>query len=363
MKNKVFKKCIFAVLSVFICTTAGASVDVDNNKTNNFTPIRNLKVDLTARTGYQRGFLDGHSLDEYSGFQGNILYLCASGEISDGLRFNYKHRLNKTSKTSRFEAIDYLRLCYRPHNSSFEFGAGKEAIFVGGIEYDYSPVDGYFTGEFYNHFPCYAWAVHASWQPSEKNEIDVQITESPYKYVIKDDSHVRTNDLYGYNLIWYGKTRYYNSIWSVGAHEYDRGDFIGIIALGNQFKLGGGVTLNLDWTQRSALDKLQWSCFYASSELRWRPEIKSRRSKVGFYAKFVHDYNYNDESLDLCASYGTSMSVAGGGFECFPLANDDLRLHAYYGRKFGKTLLYDTADIGALSILNFGITWTLRILR
>lgn len=311
-----------------------------------------LNLQGEVRFDYQREYLDGDAVKPNSGFKGKYINLILNGAINEHFSYSYRQRLNKAhADQSFFDATDWVYLTYKA-NDNWSLSGGKQVVGIGGYEYDRAPIDLYFCSEYWNNIPCYQFGVSATYTTNSGNDsFMAQVCESPFNF--------QNNDLYAYNLMWYGSHGWYNSIWSVNAQEYASGKFIYYLALGNEFKLGN-AKLQLDYMNR-ATDSHPF--FFKDCSVMGELSYLIN-NKVNFYGKVTYDVNKTNSVGDYCVLPGTEITRVGAGVEYYPLPKGDrnIRLHAYYCQAFGKngneagTMLPDQA------IVNVGLKWKVDIL-
>ena len=194
------------------------------------------QISVDSRFGYDRVVSGGPA-----GFGGDGVYLNIEGRISKNFSYSLCQRFFSShgEDDSVFDNTDWLTLTYDV--GQFSFTAGKDVVTVGSFEYDAYDIDSYFdmNSMFYNSFSCYQWGVKAMWSPSESSSIAFQVTNSPFSYAPKEEN------IYAYNLAWYGEWDTYSSIWSVNLFEYAPGAFLKCLAVGNMFYMGN-LSLGLD---------------------------------------------------------------------------------------------------------------------
>lgn len=278
-----------------------------------------------VRFDYQREYLDGDAVKANSGFKGKYLNVILNGTINEHFSYSYRQRLNKAhADQSFFDATDWIHVTYKL-NDNWKFNAGKQVVGIGGYEYDRAPIDLYFCSEYWNNIACYQFGASATYTTSKGNDSFVaQVCQSPFDF--------KDQDLYAYNLMWYGSHDWYNSIWSLNAQEYAPGKFIYYIALGNEFKMGN-AKLQLDFMNR-ATD--QHAFFFKDCSVMG--ELSYLIDKVNVYGKVTYDVNKSDTPGDYCVLPGTELTRIGVGLEYYPLkdGNRNLRFHAYACHAFGK---------------------------
>ena len=310
----------------------------------------NLKIE--ARADYQREYVDGSDIKENSGFEGKFLNIRMDGNIGGGFTYSYRQRLNKANDDqSFFDATDWIYLTYTKDNWSLS--AGKLVVGIGGYEYDRAPIDLYFCSEYWNNIPCYRFGVSGAYTTDSGNDkFMVQLCESPF------DNEL--NDMYAYNIMWYGNHGWFNTIYSVNMIEYVPGKFVNYIALGNKFNMGK-IALELDVMNRASSGQI----FFGKDisiigELSWRPN-----EKLNLFGKVTYDVNNTESVADLCVLPGTEITRVGAGVEYFPMksSSHDVRLHASASYTFGDNGNIAGALLDKQTFLNVGLTWRMNLLK
>lgn len=310
-------------------------------------------VDLKAevRMDYQRDYVDGESIGSNSGFRGKYLNIILNGTINEHFSYAYRQRLNKAHKdASFFDATDWAYLTYKA-NDNWSLSGGKQVVGVGGYEYDRAPIDLYITSEYWNNVPCYQFGVSTTYTTNAGNDqFLAQICESPFDFL--------NEDLYAYNLMWYGSHGFYNSIWSVNMMEYTPGKFIYYIALGNEFKMGN-AKLQLDFMNR-ATD--QHAFFFKDCSVM--AELSCMvNDKLNVFGKASYDVNKTNSVGDYCVLPGTEITKIGAGIEYYPIDNNrNLRFHANCAYSFGKNTNENGTLLPKQALVDVGVKWKVDIL-
>lgn len=321
------------------------------------------EIYLDARFGYEH-----QSSNKNGGFGGDGLFLNIDGKIGKHFSYSLNHSLSSSigDDSSIFDATNWLTLSYDVGN--FTFTAGKDALAVGSFEYDAYDLDCYFdmNSMFYNSISCWQWGVGAMWtNNSETTSLLLQAANSPFAYVPKEDN------LYSYNLAWYGMWDNYESIWSVNFMEYEQGRFVKMLALGNMFYLGN-FELMLDYNVRFA----KWSDglgkdytlalqpaynFGESVRLFGKFGVESLSDDVeydfwGEYLSAEDKVAANEENTYVMPAYLTGDKeylFYGAGVEYFPLKeNKSIRLHAVWASN----------NYTKRHVFNIGLTWKLDVM-
>lgn len=311
-----------------------------------------LKLGVEARVDYQYDARDGHTDNSDTGFKGKYLVIRADGEITKGLTYSWRQRLNKLhGDQSFFDATDWVYLNY--DLSRWHFQAGKEVVAIGGYEYDRAPIDLYSCSVFWNNIPCYDLGVSAGYDVSANDRLTFQAVQSPF--FTKEN-----RNMYAYNLMWNGHHGIFSSIYSVNMVEYAKGHFINYIALGNKFSYGKWW-LELDFMNRAASGQtfLFRDCS-VMGELSWMPDSHWR-----VYGKVTYDVNHSGTASDFTVLNGTELTMAGAGFEYFPLrkGRHTLRIHANAFYSWGKNA--NAADVmqNKTIFASAGLTWHMDLLN
>lgn len=335
-------KKIFCTLLFFACTLMLSAQE-------------NSLVDLKAevRFDYQREYLDGSSVKSNSGFKGKYLNVILNGTINEHFSYSYRQRLNKAhADQSFFDATDWIHLTYRL-NDNWSFNAGKQVVGIGGYEYDRAPIDLYFCSEYWNNIACYQFGVSTTYKTNAGNDsFMAQFCESPFNF--------KNEDLYAYNLMWYGSHGWYNSIWSLNAQEYSSGKFIYYIALGNEFKLGD-AKLQLDFMNRATDGHaFFFKDFSLMGELSYLIN-----NKINVFGKITYDVNNTSKEGDYCVFPGTELTRIGAGVEYYPLKNGNrnLRFHLFACQAFGKNGNENGTMLPDQTIVDLGVKCKVDIIK
>lgn len=310
-----------------------------------------LKLQAETRIDYQREYVDGRSIHSNSGFKGKYLNVIISGTIAKQFSYSYRQRLNKAhSDQSFFDATDWLYLTYRP-DEHWGLSVGKQVVGIGGYEYDRAPIDLYFCSEYWNNIPCYQMGISADYTFNrKKDKVMFQLCQSPFR--------ADADDIYSYNLMWYGSHGWFNTIYSVNMIEYQPDKYINYIALGHHLDFGK-TALELDFMNRAADHQTYFfkNCS-VMGELSYRPS-----ESFNLFGKVTYDVNRTQVKADYCVHPGTELTHVGGGVEFYPLKNNkNLRLHAFYSYAFGHNGNTEGAIPPEQNILNIGIKWKVDFL-
>ena len=320
-------------------------------------------ISLDSRFGYDRVVSGGPA-----GFGGDGIYLNIDGKISKHFTYSLCQRLFAAhgEDASVFDNTDWLTLTY--DIGGFSFTAGKDILMVGSYEYDAYDIDSYFdmNSMFYNSFACYQWGGKVMWtNPSESTSFVFQVTNSPFVYAPREEN------MYSYNLGWYGAWDSYESIWTFNMMEYAPGTYVKMLALGNTF-YAGNFSLGVDFMMRG--DKVKY--FFDDTTLNIMPSYNIGES-VRLFGKFgwehtaeIPSYDFwgeyidleeqiaaNEENEALMPAYlipGEDYLYYGAGIEYFPLKEDkSVRLHA----------VWSSNNYTKRHAFNVGLTWKFDVTK
>jgi len=310
-----------------------------------------LKLQVETRMDYQREYVDGESVDAHSGFKGKYLNVVIDGKINDVFSYSYRQRLNKEhSDQSFFDATDWIYLNYQI-DRHWKLSAGKQVVGIGGYEYDRSPIDLYFCSEYWNNIPCYQLGASATYTFNKgKDQLMAQFCESPFR--------AWGDDMYAYNLMWYGSHGWLNTIYSVNLIECLPGKYISYLALGHKLSFGK-VTAEVDFMNRAASH--QTFLFRDCSVMGEIALEASERFRI--FGKATYDVNRTAGTADYCVTPGTELTSIGAGVEFFPIQGKrDIRLHLFCAHAFGKNGNAEGAIQPKQTIADIGLKWKFDLL-
>ncbi|MBQ8307567.1 MAG: porin [Alistipes sp.] len=314
-----------------------------------------FKLGLEMRADWVLEELEGHKVDAASGFKGRYLNLQLDGRISPKFTYSWRQRLNRIPKSeSFFNATDWVWINYQP-TKNWGINAGKQVVWIGGWEYDRSPIDLYFCSEFWNNINCYQFGASVTYTTNDaKDYITLQACQSPFD--------TPETDLYAFNLLWGGTHGCYKAIHSINASQYADGKYIFYLALGNQFQWGD-ARLQIDYMERNTDTEDLFENFSLMGEFSYL--IADR---VNLFVKATYD-KCDDGFLagaDQTIFPGTELTRVGGGVEYYPLGgrgDRSVRLHAAYAYTIGNNENPAGALIDSQSFLTIGATWRIDILK
>ena len=332
--------------------TSASEVDATLEDGEDWIP----EISLDSRFSYDR-VIGG----DLAGFGGDGFYLNIDGKISKHFSYSLCQKLfsQHSEDDSVFDNTDWLTLSY--DIGQFTFTAGKDVLMVGSFEYDAYDIDSYFdmNSMFYNSFSCYQWGAKAMWtNRSETTSLAFQITNSPFSYVPKEEN------IYSYNLGWYGYWDNYESIWTCNFMEYAPGKFAKMIAWGNTFHIGD-LSLGVDCIMHS--DDFSSA---TNTTINFMPSYEFEKVRIfgklgweqctgelpydlwGEYLTTEDMIAVNDETLTTLPAFlipGNDYWYYGAGVEYYPV--ESVRLHAVWASN----------NYTKRHTINVGATWRFDI--
>lgn len=334
------KKIFIAVLLAYSCVFVNAQ---ESDK---------ISLHAEIRTDYQRESIDKETVNSGTGFKGKYINLRLDGNIGKHFSYSWKQRMNRlNSVSSFFSSTDWAYLSFNA-NENWAISAGKQVVGIGGYEYDRSPINVYTASEFWNNIACYQLGVSTSYRFNKgKDMVMIQTCQSPFRIEEGDD-------IYAYNLMWYGSHDWFNTIYSINMIEYQKGNYINYITLGNHFKFNK-VDIYIDLMNRaSAAQKNFFSNHSVIAEVAY-----SINGHINLFGKFIRDVNNSDVAADLLVLPGTEINTYGAGVEFFPIKDKkNIRLHANYFYARGRNSNPHGILANNQSIIDLGVTWNIEIL-
>ena len=302
------------------------------------------------------------------GFRGDYFNFLLGGDIGDHFSYFLRQRIVPVKGyTELFDNTDFLYLEYKI-NKQWSLRMGKQAIFVGGFEYDAPPIDVYYYTHYWGHFPCFLLGMSAAYtDKSGKNKIGFNIANSPY---VKYQDNSWKSGLLSYNLYWSGKFGPFHALYSVNFLEYQRGKFINFIVLGNKLSFDKW-SIYVDYINRAAGFKNFFRDFSLVSRLDWHvsPSVNLfakggfEQNSAGYYYTIGNDPYVN---VDMLMPNDRAHCFYGLGMEFRPRVYPDLRVHAYVANSvMTHPLGYmsDSSWKNRILTANVGVTWRLDFMK
>lgn len=280
---------------------------------------------LETRLAWEEQLLDGHQQDDASGFRGQFINLRFDATLVSGLRVSWRQRLNRQTNRTFWDATDWLKLDWQP-STHWVLSAGKLVVNEGGWEYDRPPIDLYFCSDHWYHINCYQLGVSATFKPSDRDALTLQVCNSPYRQWAGNNS-------YAVNFQWMGQHKWYHTSFGINAFQRDnKGHFIGLMSLGNRFFITKDLRLDVDYIHRATRNQAFFRDFTLSTELRGQVH-----PSTSIFAKYTYDQNKTGSNADREVLNGTQIQSTSLGIEVHPFRKyrDGMRFFAVAGYAWG----------------------------
>ena len=306
--------------------------------------------------------------DSYYGIHGRYFNLHLGGNLGDNFSYYFRQRIKAEAGTVNFfDNTDFLYLNYRP-SQNLQLRFGKDAMAVGGFEYDAPPIDVFYETNMWDNFYCFQLAASGAYITDDgRQTLMLQVSQSPYvNYRRASDYPTDWNSgLLAYNLYWAGAIGdHVQTLWGVSMMERERGKFLNFISLGTKASLG-----DLDFyvdLMHHALASDDWGKNLGIVS-RWNYHLSP---SLTLFAKGSYEQNKSQVDLDgleaataaaapylgmdfLMPNPGHSYGRYGIGTEYYP--TESVRLHAYLAY---MTDSHDDITESTWNV-NLGATWTM----
>lgn len=301
------------------------------------------------------------------GFNGKYFNLLFGGEIGDKFSYYFRQRIIANPGSVRFfDNTDFLYMQYK-FNDRWTVRCGKDALAIGGFEYDAPPIDVLYYTKFWGSIYCFQLAGSVRYtDKSGNNTLVLQVANSPYVYYMGSGNEWKQG-LLSYGFLWYGDYGHFHTIYSVNAFERSRGKFIGMLSLGNK------------------LDYDKWSCYvdymprfsgksnetlFSDFSIVSRFDVKLKDVKI--FAKGGYEENKTEacwtlEQKDILMTPGQSYYFYGVGVEYRPASYKNIRLHAYVANAVTTQEYGSQTNVKSYSYnninANVGLTWDVDFLK
>lgn len=292
------------------------------------------------------------------GFHGKYFNFMLGGELGGGFSYYFKQRIVADPGTvTFFDNTDFLYLDYRP-TQNWRLRFGKDAMALGGFEYDASPIDVYFPTNLWRNIYCFQLAFSGAYISDDGNHTFVaQVSNSPY---INYGGLNYDAGLVSYNLYWAGTIGHWQTLWSTSMVEYEWDHYLNMIMIGNKL-VYDKWDLYVD-VMHHALSWDDWGKnigFVSCANYYFTP-------RFNIFIKGM--YEQNKSSVHLGSAVAPDHQLAAGhtsaryglGFEYFPTESKNVRLHIYGCRMTDSYT--DAAGVDHLDEkwnFNIGATWTM----
>jgi len=329
------------------------------------SPVFNqLRLEARADFDYYHLDADGTVSNPY-GFHGKYFNFVIGGNLSDKFSYFFRQRIIANSGTAAlFDNTDFLYLNYT-HNKNWMFRLGKDALAVGGFEYDAAPIDVLFSTNYWDNFYCFQIAASAAYKSNDGSQMLLaQVANSPYVHF----TGARWDGgLLSYNLFWSGTFGHFRTLYSANLFERAADQYMGYIALGHKLTYDRW-DIYVDLIHHSLAADDWGKNFAVISCLNFLVADNLNIFVKGGYEQNLSDVdlvNVGGVSFDCLAEAGHRYATYGLGFEFRPKRCQDVRLHGYLANRNVRVEDATGTEISRTDRLtvNTGITWHMNIHR
>ena len=293
------------------------------------------------------------------GFHGKYFNLKLGGDLGSGFSYYFMQRIvaNEGSVTF-FDNTDFLYLDYKPTNN-WRLRFGKDAMALGGFEYDAAPIDVYFPTNLWRNIYCFQLAFSGAYITDDGNHTFMaQVSNSPY---VNYNNLNYDAGLVSYNLYWAGNMGHWHTLWSTSMVEYKWNNYLNMIMIGNKL-VYDKWDLYVDFIHHAlAID--DWGKNFgivSCANYYFTPQFN-------IFVKGMYEQNKSGENLgssvamDHQLAAGHTSARYGLGFEYFPSEQKNVRLHIYGCRMTDSFTDATTNQPVTVATWNFnvGATWTM----
>lgn len=323
MEKRVLAFALLAIFSIFTTKNAAAQTDEKEKWEHKFS---RLGIEVRADFDYLNNYAGDTTFSDY-GFNGKYFNLHLGGEFGSKFSYYFRQRIIANWGTSRlFDNTDFLYLhCNINDNWGVRFG--KEAIAVGGFEYDAAPIDVLYYTKYWGNIYCFQLATSVSYTDnSGNNKLVLQVANSPYVYFTGAGNEWKKG-LLAYSFMWCGSYEHFGALYSVNMFERERGKFMGQIALGNKINFDKW-SLYVDYFGKVVETKRFLNDFSVVSRLDIKLKDVNIFAKGGYEQNKAEDF-WTPVQKDILMAPGQSYCFYGVGVEYRPAFYKNIRLHAY----------------------------------
>ena len=366
----------------FLALAALTTISLRSTAQVNFTPIfTQIRLEARADFDYYHTWDNiGTPVESPYGFHGRYFNFVIGGPLNEKFSYFFRQRIvAKPGDVSLFDNTDFLYINYTP-SKNWMIRLGKDALAVGGIEYDAPPINVLFSTNYWDNFYCFQPAAAAAWKSDDESQmVLLQMANSPYVHYGADLGYGLGNEwksgLMAYSLYWSGQFGHFKVLHSVNMFERPDHNYMNYIALGHliEYKRWDFYVDLIhhangwnDWGKNFAV--ISCANLYLDNGLN-------------FFVKGAYEQNQSQDALPL---FGIGQSMDLGFYDCFgdaghsyttygigaeyrPRVCPAFRLHAFIANRCTVTSLDDNGNPLAENTVqnsikaNIGVTWDMDI--
>ena len=358
MKTRLFLP-VFVVLTCTLSHTLRAQTTW-NEVFNTFKLEARADIEWNRETVDVNGTSVGDPGYPY-GIHGKYFNLILGGNLGNQFSYHFRQRLKADAGTINFfDNTDFLWLNYQI-TDHFRVRFGKDAMAVGGYEYDAPPIDEYITSAYWDNIYCFQLGASAAYTTQNGQHTFVgQVTQSPYVNSRRATGEAIdwNSGLLSYNIEWMGTLgRHISTLWSTSMIERDKGAYMNLTILGTRYvSTDGKVDIYLD-LMHHALATDDWGKNFGMV-FRWNYHLNE---KLCLFIKSSYEQNKSEVDLasatmiDNLVPANHRYTKVGAGCEYYPTPS--VRLHAYVADLNDEAISTKTTNMSLA--VNMGATWTM----
>lgn len=363
MKTRIFTKTLLLASLFFFASNLSAQVV--------FSPVF-TQIRLEARADFDYYHItdqNGANSNPF-GFHGKYFNFIVGGDLNDKFSYFFRQRvIAQDGSVSFFDNTDFLYLTYHP-NKNWMFRLGKDALAVGGFEYDAAPIDVLFSTNYWDNFYCFQLGGAVAVKSDDGNQMVLaQVATSPYVHygalLGYPAGQEWRSGLLSYNLYWSGKFGHFNTLYSINMFERSDNGMMNYIALGNKL-IYDRWDLYVDLIHH-ALSRNDFGKNYAAIAC-FNFHLTN---DFNIYGKASYEQNKSEvdlqtiNNLDCLIPAGSTITKYGIGFEYNPSFCKDVRLHGVlsYCENHIENPNFNISSHNDTFTINLGITWHMNIHR
>jgi len=372
--DTVMKKTLLVVILTIFSLTGSRALAI-----NDSVPLfSTLRMEVRADFEYHHlmtssSYMPVTHNDNTYGFVGRYFNIHVGGNFTKDLSYYFRQRIvANPGSTNFFDNTDFLYLNYQI-TPRWSVRVGKEALAVGGFEYDAPPIDVLFWSYYWDNFYCFQLAAGVKYQTLDgKNAIIAQVGNSPYLHY----GSPFKNSLLSYNLFWSGNFGCFHTLYSFNMFQRDKkGHFMSYLALGNQFTFKTW-DFYVDFIHRATSTKQLMKNFGIIAKLNYHVTPTLNLFVKGAYEQNLDQDEYNnylqtEVIWDCLAIPGQIYTYGGLGLEYRPKRCPDIRIHGFVADFITRNMKNEPVDpiwgkayhADHNITANAGITWNIDILR
>lgn len=349
------------IISVAFALFSISKVTAQDSTGHRFTRLA-FEVRADFDFEHQYPMPDTLNANDY-GFNGKYFNIAVGGEFGKHFSYFFRQRIiaNKGS-SSLFDNTDFLYLQYNI-NPQWGFRAGKEALAIGGFEYDAPPIDVFYYTKLWGSIYCFQLAASAIYtDKAGRNKLILQIGNSPYVYSTEDNIHKDwKKGLLAYSFMWSGNFPHFKALYSINLFERERGRFVNYISLGNKI-IFNNFSWYIDYMNRAVV----YDKFFSDFSVVSRMDINIR--DINLFIKGGYDQNKAEEfgveePKEIMVEPGMQYYFYGLGLEYRPAKYKNVRLHAYVANAQTISGHEDNKKTSNCLNANIGLTWDIDFLK